>query len=429
MSRRSNDVGRSEPFLHNLAKVFKVGPKLDLGRKHRPDYILVVLIAILSVIGLVTLFSIAPAVTAGDGMNEFMWRQGMFLVASILAFVIASRIPLDFWRRFGVMIFMIALIMCLLLPIMGWLKIPPAFCTKGACRWYNFGSFGFQPAEFLKFGMILLTSGFLAVRVALGEINSWQKTLLPACAMLMISLFVIVIMQKDLGTGVALVAIFLMQLVIAGVEWSNLLWIVSCIVVLGVGSILIAPHRLARMSTFMGQGNDTADYHIDQAMIALGSGGFSGRGLGQSVQSFGYLPEAIHDSIFAIVGEIFGFIGLVVLLLIFAALLKRIIDKIDFTENVYLRLVAAGVFGWLAAHIIMNIGAMIQILPLTGITLPLVSFGGTSMLFIMASLGLVFAISHYTIHRKVSEVKGVSYADSLGGRRVGRSYYANRSGR
>ena len=412
------------------SSLFDTTGALELGRKHRPDYLLVVLIIALSLIGLVVLFSITPALTNGDDTAslQFMLRQGLLLAAGLVAFFIASRIPLDFWRRHVVKLFIIAFILCFILPIMGALGVPPAYCTLGACRWYAVGGIGtFQPAEFLKFGTVLFVAGFLAVRTAQNELNSVKKSLLPLGAVVLAVLIVIVIMQKDLGTGVSLVAIVLTQLLIAGVKFRMLFASVLALGAAGVISILIAPHRLARVATFFGQGNETADYHINQAMIALGSGGMTGRGLGQSVQAFGWLPEAIHDSIFAILGETLGFIGLLVIILIFAALLKQIISKVDFIENTYLKLIVAGVFGWLTAHVVMNIGAMTHLLPLTGITLPLVSFGGTSMLFIMISLGIVFAISCYTLHSKVKTEEGGGRANSVRGRRLRRPYYANRS--
>jgi len=411
------------------ASLFKTTDPLELGRRHRPDYLLVVLIIALALIGLVVLFSITPALTNGDDSASlrFMLRQGAFLTVGLAAFFIASKVPLDFWRRHGVKLFVLAFALCFILPIMGQFNIPPAYCA-GACRWYSLGSIGtFQPAEFLKFGTVLLVAGFLAVRTAQNKLDSIKESLLPLGLITFASLFVIVIMQKDLGTGVSLVAIVLVQLIIAGVKFRTLLLAVMALGVAGVASILIAPHRMTRIATFLGQGNEVADYHINQAMIALGSGGMTGRGLGQSVQAFGWLPEAIHDSIFAILGETLGFVGLFVIIIIFAALLRQIISKVDFLENAYLRLVVAGVFGWLMAHVVMNIGAMTHLLPLTGITLPLVSFGGTSMLFIMTSLGVVFAISRYTTHRKVKVEKGEKHrADSVRRRRFGRSHYANR---
>jgi cell division protein FtsW len=210
---------------------------------------------------------------------------------------------------------------------------------------------------------------------------------------------------------------------------KSLLKIIGVVAGLGILSVVLVPHRMSRVATFMGQGNEAADYHINQAMIALGSGGLTGRGLGQSVQAYGWLPEAIHDSIFAVIGESLGFIGTLVVICAFAFLLRIIIKKVDFTENMYLRLILAGVFGWVAAHVVLNIGAMTHMIPLTGITLPLVSLGGTSLMFIMLSLGLVFAISRYTTHRKVKAEGGDADENSLGRRRVGRTRYASHSSR
>jgi len=411
------------------SSLFAPPPALNLGRKHRPDYWLVVLVVALSLIGSVVLFSITPALTGGNSAQSlnFMLRQGLFLLVGLIAFVVASRIPLEFWRRYGAKLFVFAFIICFILPIMGRFHIPPAYCTNGACRWYSLGRLGtFQPAELLKFATVLFVAGFLAVRTAQNKLNSVKESLLPLGLMMILALFVIVVMQNDLGTGVSLAAIVLTQLVVAGVKLRTLLWAGLALVAAGGVAVIIAPTRLSRLTTFLGQGNITDHYHIDQATLALGSGGLTGRGLGQSVQAFGWLPESINDSIFAILGETLGFLGLLVIILIFAVLLKKIISKVDFIENPYLRLIAAGIFGWLAAHVVMNIGAMTQLLPLTGITLPLVSFGGTSMLFIMSSLGVVFAISRYTTHRKVTAEEGDERANSVRRRRVGRSHYAHR---
>ena len=405
---------------------------LKLGRKHRPDYFMVILIFVLSLIGLITLFSITPALTSGDDSSttQFMVKQVAFLLIGITAFVIISKIPLDFWRKYGNKIFLVALIICFILPIMGWLSIPPAYCTVGACRWFKLGSLGtFQPAELLKFGIVLFTAGFLAVKVAVNEVNSFRKTFLPLGLVVLSALFVIVFMQKDLGTGVSLLAIVLVQMVVAGVSGKVFLAVIASVAGLGVLAIATAPHRLARIATFFGQGDATTDYHINQAMIALGSGGLTGRGLGQSVQAYGWLPEAIHDSIFAVIGESLGYIGTFVVIICFAILLQRIVRQIDYLENTYLRLIIAGVFGWIAAHVILNIGAMTHMIPLTGITLPLVSLGGTSMLFIMSSLGLVFSISRYTLHRKINQEGDSGNENPLSRRRVGRSRHASSSSR
>ena len=199
----------------------------------------------------------------------------------------------------------------------------------------------------------------------------------------------------------------------------------------GVMLILIAPHRLERVMTFFqGDHSNTSSmdsssntYHVQQARIAIGSGGILGLGIGKSVQVSGYLPEAINDSIFAIMGETFGFVGLLIILGLFTALLLGILHIAARLPDPRLRLVAAGVFGWVASHVILNVAAMTGVAPLTGIPLPLLSYGGTSMLFIAAALGLVFQLSCYTSHKPLTEGKD-SHADLSGRRRFGRTRYA-----
>jgi cell division protein FtsW len=199
----------------------------------------------------------------------------------------------------------------------------------------------------------------------------------------------------------------------------------------GVLFILIAPHRMDRITTFLRGDHtssavlaDDASHQITQAKIAIGTGGWQGVGIGESVQSTGYLPEAINDSVFAIMGEIFGFIGLTAILALFTGLLLRLLKILDHIGDMQLKLIVGGVFGWLATHVILNVASMIGIFPLTGITLPLLSFGGTSMLFIAGALGLVFQLSRYTSHRPNYKETGDENSSSRRG--VGRPRYAGR---
>ncbi len=231
-----------------------------------------------------------------------------------------------------------------------------------------------------------------------------------------------------MGTGLALLGIIGSMLYVAGVNKRIGLIISGAVVATGILFIAIAPHRIARVVTFLGDHGDSggAAYHITQAKIALGTGGVFGLGLGKNVQSFGYLPEAPNDSIFAIMGESFGFTGLIVILIILVSLLLRLLTIMDRIEDINLRLIVAGVFGWLATHSLLNIGAMVGVVPLTGITLPLLSFGGTSLVFIMLALGLVFHISRYTVHGKIRDNNESSKSqNSDGGRWLGGSRYAS----
>jgi len=200
--------------------------------------------------------------------------------------------------------------------------------------------------------------------------------------------------------------------------------------IVGVGLIFSAGHRIDRVTTFF-QGDNTfvddpGSYHIQHAKIAIGTGGLRGVGIGNSVQATGYLPEAINDSVFAILGETFGFVGLTAILTLFTVLLLRLLKVMDYLVDTRLKLLVAGVFGWFGSHVMLNVAAMIGLVPLTGITLPLLSFGGTSMIFITAALGLVFQLSRYTVHSL--KTKETSYEGSSSRRGVGRTRYTRSGG-
>ncbi len=231
-----------------------------------------------------------------------------------------------------------------------------------------------------------------------------------------------------MGTGLALIGIVASMLYLAGINRQTGVLIAITTIAAMIMFILIAPHRLERVTTFLGKDGaesaKTSSYHITQAKIALGTGGVFGLGLGHNVQAFGYLPEAPNDSIFAVMGEAFGFVGAVCILLFILGLLLRLLVIFDRVENTTHRLIVAGVFGWIATHSVLNIGAMVGIIPLTGITLPLLSFGGTSLFFTMLSLGLVFHISRYTVHGKISD-DDTHKKNSHGRRGIWRSRYAN----
>jgi cell division protein FtsW len=278
--------------------------------------------------------------------------------------------------------------------------------------------------------VLLYLAVFLGARAKEGRVNDIQATLVPVAIVSAVSLGFIAVIQKDLGTAIALTAIIFTMLFIAGISRKILVIVGGLLLVVGAIFIISAPHRVDRVLTFL-QGDNTSTedagaYHIQHAKIAIGTGGLFGVGIGNSIQATGYLPEAINDSVFAILGETFGLVGLIALMAVFVALLLRLLKVLDHLVDMRLKLLVAGVFGWFGAHVILNIAAMIGIFPLTGITLPLLSFGGTSMVFITAALGLVFQLSRYTIHS--SRIKENTHENSGSGRRLGRTRYASRSG-
>ena len=241
-----------------------------------------------------------------------------------------------------------------------------------------------------------------------------------------VSLFLIVVSQKDLGSAVPLGVIALMILFVAGIKIWKIMIMFAVILALGVGMILSSPHRRERLFTFTGKGDATTDYHIENALITVGSGGFLGVGIGNNVQTAGYLPESITDSMFAVVSEMWGFVGAVTVIGLYVHLFMEILKVANTSENLYFRLVTMGGFAWLFSQVAVNISAMIALIPLTGITLPLLSKGGTSLLITCFGLGLVINISRFTARTEISdderneEIKNnlrMNRSSRLGGRR------------
>jgi cell division protein FtsW len=269
---------------------------------------------------------------------------------------------------------------------------------NGATRWLNLGPFSFQPAELLKFALVLYLAAWLAERIRTNQLDKKNEVLIPLLIITGLSGVLVAVLQKDLGTMVALASIISCMLFVSGVSMRIYSRFIGLLASAGLVMILLFPHRLERLFTFISPSQDVdgTGYHIDQALIAIGSGGWFGTGLGKSVQVFGYLPEAISDSVFAIVGEQFGFIGSMLILFLYGALAVRLLRIIERAPTSYMRLIGAGMFGWLLAHVFVNVGAMLGLLPLTGIPLPFLSLGGTSLIFITAGFGIMFNISRYT---------------------------------
>lgn len=412
----------------------------ELVRRHRPDYLIALYTGILMLIGLVVIYAIGPqranvlnnAMGSNFSDSYFFVKQLISLVLAVVAFILASLIPYKLVMKYATVMLLIGLGASAVLFLASLAGLSIADSTNGASRWFNLGMLGsFQPAELLKFGLLLYLAVFLGARMKQGKVNDAKATLIPVGAVLAVALLFVVIIQRDMGTGISISAIVITMLFLAGVNRKIGTGLLVAVLVIGGLFILTSPHRVARVVTYLqGDSTSTGDagsYHIQHAKIAIGSGGLWGVGIGNSVQATGYLPEAINDSVFAILGETFGFIGLIILMAIFVALLLRILRVLDHLVDARLKLLAAGVFGWFGSHVILNIAAMIGIFPLTGITLPLLSFGGTSMVFVTAALGLVFQLSRYTVHSsRLSTLKETTHENPHSGRRVGRTRYASR---
>lgn len=409
---------------------------VKLARKHRPDYMIVLIMGLLMLLGLVIIYAIGPqraivlnkAYGAEYSNSYFFFKQLQSLVLALVAFVVAYKFPITKLGRLSAVILALAIAASVILAVAGMLDLPFTKTTLGATRWFIVAGVSIQPSEFLKIAILLFGAGFLGNRVKAGKINDFATTIVPFLAMMAIAIFLVVVVQKDLGTGVAIMAIAGAALYVSGVDKKILIRLIILAAIAGILLVAFSPHRVARVATFFRGDSTSVDdagsYHIEHAKIAIGSGGMFGVGIGNSIQATGYLPEAINDSVFAIMGETFGFIGLVVIMILLCGLLYRMLITSERLSDPRLKLIVAGIFGWLAAHVFLNIGAMIGLIPLTGITLPLLSFGGTSMIFIAAVLGLAFQLSGYTEHP--SNLKEVKNENSYSRRGVGRTRHTRR---
>jgi cell division protein FtsW len=368
--------------------------ELDLSRKHRPDYWLLILCAALLGIGVVVVYAISPALAISNNVSSsyYISKQLLAIGLSIIAFVITAKLPLQWWRQAYKPLLGIATLATLLAMV---LPVNPSY---PAHRWVRLGSFSFQSVELVKFALVIWLAGFLTNRIKTGAITSSRKTLWPIVISVIIGGLVIAGVQSDLGSTGVIVAMMATMAFVAGLPFRRILLIGGIILIGLILAIAAIPYRRARLEAYIHpQSNcQSTGYQACQALIAVGSGGMIGLGLGSSVQAYGYLPEAANDSIFAIYAEKFGFIGSIILLMIFGAFFARLKTIAERSTDDFSRLLVIGILAWLSVQAFINIGAMIGILPLKGITLPFISYGGTSVVFGAAAIGLAFQASMYT---------------------------------
>ncbi|HEX5797059.1 MAG TPA: putative lipid II flippase FtsW [Candidatus Saccharimonadales bacterium] len=400
-------------------------------RRHRPDYWLIIIAFLLLTIGIVVVYSISPALAAAQGISEhyYVTKQLIALLMGMAAFALLSALPLSAVKRITKTLVWLSFIMIAAVQLFGQE-------ANGAYRWIQVAGFSFQVAELVKLTLVIWLAGFLVQRISNQEIQSTNKTLRPLVIVIGLIGLLIAGLESDLGSAGVMIAIVAVMGFSAGLPLKKIGIIVGIILLLTTLAISSTPYRRDRLASFLNPARDCQDegYQSCQALIAIGSGGVFGLGLANGVQAYGYLPEAENDSIFAILGEKFGFFGTSAIIGLYAVLFARMRRIILRTSDYFSRLVVIGVLAWLSIQTIINIGAMIGLLPLKGITLPFISYGGTSLVFVMAAVGLVFQISRYTSYSTVrsasiKEKEGDTIEDSFSRRRQRRPYYASSGSR
>ncbi len=394
------------------------------ARRHRPDYIILILTALLLVIGLVVVYSISPGLSASQHVSQgyFISKQLIDVALGAVAFSLAALVPLRRWPQLAKPLAAAAIIGSLIV------MITPLNNDFPAHRWIRLGSFSFQIAELIKLALVIGLAGFLAGQWHRGKIADANSTLKPFIIVLLGLGLIVAKFQSDLGSAGVMIAIMVAMAFSVGIPLKK----VALISLLVVGVVIIAiassGYRRDRLASYLHPGRDCkgSSYQACQALIAVGSGGVFGLGLGYGVQAYGYLPEASNDSIFAIMAEKFGFVGSTIIVTIYAAFITRLKKLIQRSADQFQRLVLVGILAWLSTQTVINIGSMLGLLPLKGITLPLISQGGTSLVFLTAALGLAFQISRYTSYNaqepKSGPNAGTANRSSINGRRLRGAY-------
>lgn len=359
--------------------------------KSTPDLVFLTVTLALLAIGLVMVYS-ASAVWASYKFDDaffFAKRQLLFAGVGVVAMFFVMNVEYWTWRTWS----KLGILICFLLLIL--VLIPGVGLVRGGARsWLGVGAFSIQPSEFTKLAMIAFLAKYLSENQK--RITSFKKGLVPSLGLVMVA-FAMIMLQPDLGTGAVMVGTCVVMIFISGAKISHFAWLGLLGIAGFVGLIISAPYRIARITSYLDPWNDPlgSGFQIIQSLYAIGPGGLMGLGLGQSRQKFYYLPEPQTDFIFAILSEELGFIGGSFVILLFALLLWRGIRIALRAPDLFGSLLAVGIIGMVAIQVMINIGVVTGLMPVTGITLPFLSYGGSSLTLMLVAMGVLLNISRY----------------------------------
>ncbi len=342
---------------------------------------LFILTCILCTVGILFVFeaSVAEAYASFGDQFYYVREQIISLSIGIVGLGIGTLIPSTFWKKISPLMYVISIILLIMvfIPNVG-------LSVNGARRWIAVGGFSFQPVEIVKFAMIIFFANWM---------ERHQK--LPPFLFLTAVPVALLFLQPDMGSALIVISIAFGLYFLAGAPIKTFLATGGIgIALLGI-LILISPYRLRRITTFLDPESDPlgASFHIRQIVIALGNGGLIGQGIGNSRQKFSYIPEASTDSIFSIVAEEIGFVGSVVIIFFFGVFLKCVHQICRKTPpGSYDHLLSHGILIWLGMQIVLNLSAVVALVPLTGVPLPFFSFGGTSLVMVLSVIGILIGI-------------------------------------
>lgn len=355
------------------------------------DYLLLFGIIMISIFGVVMIYS-ASYVWAEYKFHDplkFAKTQLLFLVVSYILIFFSLKIPYQKYLSYANLIFFICFILLILVLIPGIGTV-----RNGSRSWFGIGGFGIQPSEFTKLGMIIFTSKYLAYNEKV--LKNIKSGVLPILGVLML-VFGLIMLQPDFGTGVIIVISIIVLLFVSGVNMGFFIKL-GFIGLLGVVALIIAaPYRMKRIVSFLNPWSDPlgSGFQIIQSLYAIGPGGLLGLGFGNSIQKHFYLPEPQTDFIFAIISEEFGFLGILIVASLFLLIIYRGFHISIHCENKFGKYLSFGITFQLAFQALLNLMVVVGLIPVTGVTLPFLSYGGSSLLITMISMGILLNISKY----------------------------------
>lgn len=319
----------------------------------------------------------------------FLRRQAIFAGLGVAAMLICMRFNYWNWRRFVKPIFWVNFLLLVLVLIPG-----IGVSRADAQRWIDLGFVQFQPSDFTKFAMIIFSANYLVVKK--DYIQNFKRGVLPLLVVAGLA-FGLILMQPDLGTGLTMIMTVCIILFGGGAKISHLIGLALPLVPAVAALIVFFPYRMQRWLSFLDPWADRAGsgWQIIQSLLAIGSGSLAGVGLGASRQKFLYLPEPWSDFIFAIICEELGFIGGAAVIILFLILFWRGFRIAMSAPDLFGQYLAMGLTTMIAVQASINLGVVLGTLPVTGITLPLISYGGTSLVLTLASIGILLNISRY----------------------------------
>lgn len=362
----------------------------------KADFALLFAVAVLTLFGLFMIYNASSYVAFRDFGDKYTYikDQSLWVILGFFALTVVSFFDYHKYYNLALPILIVSIFLLFLVFIPGL-----GISALGARRWINLGFFVFQPSEFVKVALTIYLAAWFSTK---------EKGRFLAFLLLVGFVFGLVMLQPDMGTGIIILGVSVIIYFLSGGNIWHILGLIPVVGVMGVALILLEPYRLARLTTFLNPEHNIlgTSYHLRQILIALGSGGIFGVGIGNSLQKYSYLPEATTDSIFAIIAEEIGFIGVLLFLGIMLFVVYRGFYISLRAKDTFGKLLAAGITSFIAIQTLVNLGAQTALLPLTGVPLPFISYGGSALIINLVSIGILLNISRQSSpHSQVKALK------------------------